>query len=99
MNAGLGVSEGNYMAFERGGYVDAYRASGAGERATWEPTNRLNASGPHRACPPQRIDHVFVRGPAVAGAGVVLDEEIVEVAGGTRVTLSDHYGVMVELKF
>jgi len=28
---------------------------------TWDPTNRLNSDGPHHMCPPQRIDHLFVR--------------------------------------
>lgn len=105
LNAGPGVSDANYRAFEQAGWVDAYSvlSTTAGE-VTWDPGNPLNSSGPHRACPPQRIDHVFVRGVDLehgilspVSSDVLFRAPCVSV-GGTAVTVSDHYGLRVCLE-
>jgi endonuclease/exonuclease/phosphatase family metal-dependent hydrolase len=106
LNAGPGVSDANYRLFERHGYTDVYaRLHPAGEEPTWDPRNPLNVGGPHRACPPQRIDHAFVRRADLEGGvvlprrcEVVLGEKCVQQANRRRVPVSDHSGLLVELE-
>ncbi|HVG24234.1 MAG TPA: endonuclease/exonuclease/phosphatase family protein [Thermoanaerobaculia bacterium] len=100
LNAGPGVSETNYRQLERAGFVDAWALHHPGsDGATWDPANPLNAGGPHQTSPPQRCDHIFLRGPVTAlSSEIVLTEPIVDT-GGRRVTLSDHYGLTAMLAF
>lgn len=105
-NAGPGAAEANYRQLEAGGFTDVFaHLHGADPACTWDPQNPLNASGFHRSCPPQRIDHVFVRSEdlrlgrvAPRRARVVLDRPQVRVGGGRLVTPSDHYGLHAELE-
>lgn len=96
LNAGPGVSDANYRLFLARGLADAYLAHNA-EAATWDPANPLNEGGPHQKSPPQRCDHIFVRGLEVIESAIVFDEPIVQTGRGS-VTLSDHYGVSALLK-
>jgi endonuclease/exonuclease/phosphatase family metal-dependent hydrolase len=89
------------------GYEDSYvsvHGSPSLSAVTWDPANVLNAAGPFAAAPPQRIDHVFVRsgeGRAITSdsAAIVLQEPTVTIDGSRYVSLSDHYGVRVGLRF
>jgi endonuclease/exonuclease/phosphatase family metal-dependent hydrolase len=106
MNAGPGVSDENYRLFEARGYVDAYAAlHPRGSGITWNPKNPLNVQGPHRRCPPQRIDHVFIRQRdleqeqiLLRHCAIVLDQATVPTSSGRRIPVSDHAGVLVELE-
>lgn len=101
LNTGPEVSRNNYDSLLAAGYLDAYAATEHvpdEPTATWDPKNPLNSNGPHRMCPPQRIDHVLVSGMAmrdviVSEASIVLYEPSVEVQTG-KVTFSDHYGFL-----
>ncbi len=70
---------------------------------TWDPENVLNKGGVHGHCPPQRVDHVFLPvGESSFGrvtlCDVVFSEKIVTLPSGTMCSLSDHYGVVVEVE-
>ena len=63
----------------------------------------LNKGGVHGHCPPQRVDHVFLPlGEPAFGAvtycDVVFHEKIVSLPSGIMCSLSDHYGVVVEVE-
>jgi len=105
LNAGPGVSEENYQSIVQNGFVDPAAESGDGanqeESITWDPQNPLNAEGPHRHCPPQKVDHIFVSEPllqklAAARTETVLTEPCVR-KDGARFPLSDHYGQLLTL--
>lgn len=104
-NAGPEASESNYGAIVDAGWVDCYAELNPGRsEPTWDPANALNRRGPHRSSPPQRIDHVFLRKGEVAsrrlvpaGARLVFQEPMVRAGDSGFVTLSDHYGLQVEL--
>lgn len=106
LNAGPPVSMGNYRQVIARGYADLF-AEGVGEAAaatavTWDSQQPLNRRGPHAHQRPQRIDHVFVKRAwldtwRVADARLVLNEPIVPLPDGGRVTVADHYGVYVRL--
>jgi endonuclease/exonuclease/phosphatase family metal-dependent hydrolase len=105
-NAGPGAAESNYRQLEASGFTDVYaHLHGMDAACTWDPKNPLNAHGLHRTCPPQRIDHVFVRTEDLRlgrvtphRARIVLDEARVRVGPGRRVTPSDHYGLFAEVE-
>jgi endonuclease/exonuclease/phosphatase family metal-dependent hydrolase len=92
----------HYRRFLDAGYVDSFVASGStGDGHTWLADNALNRDGPYRNSPSQRIDHVLVPKRLLTGlrpmqASVVLNWPLV-AAGEKRITLSDHYGMMVDL--
>lgn len=106
-NAGPGVADKNYRCLLGAGYVDVYgHLHPESAQCTWDPRNLLSADGPHRACPPQRIDHVFVRASDIESgrvapveARVVFSECEVRLPGGGHVTPSDHYGLLTRLEF
>lgn len=73
---------------------------------TWDPKNYLNAIGPHKDCPGQRCDHVLL--PAgddkknmadwqVERVEIILTEASVSLANRKQSTLSDHYGLLVQI--
>lgn len=105
LNAGPGVSENNYRLLEKRGFMDVHRMLHRDcNDPTWEPTNLLNRNGPHKTSPPQRIDHVFVRSCDLdakvirpVSSSIVFKEARVPVSGNRKVTLSDHYGLLVVL--
>jgi len=99
------VSAANYQRLLSAGYSDAWKTANADDPGwTWEPTSTLNAGGTHSGwgCPAQRIDLVLLNANAariwvVADVRRVFAEPSVSVDCGHRVTLSDHYGVLVTL--
>jgi endonuclease/exonuclease/phosphatase family metal-dependent hydrolase len=105
MNAGPGVSETNFRQVLDAGFVSIHDlVNGDSAQPTWDPLNPLNSRGPHRNCPPQRIDHVFVRAQDLDSAllepissRICLQDAVVSVNGNQRVSISDHYGIIVEL--
>ncbi|MGA2886716.1 MAG: endonuclease/exonuclease/phosphatase family protein [Terracidiphilus sp.] len=107
LNAGPGVSETNFRQILDAGFVSIHDLVNGGlAQPTWDPLNPLNSRGPHRHCPPQRIDHVFVRAQDLnskiiepISSRICLQDPVVPVNGSQRVTISDHYGIMVELSF
>jgi endonuclease/exonuclease/phosphatase family metal-dependent hydrolase len=95
-NAGPGVSEANYRRFAEADFGDAFvRAErrGSALEATWTPENTLTRSGPHSTSPPQRIDHVFLRGVA---DDAVVQVTILETTDPTGEPLSDHRVMIAE---
>lgn len=103
-NTGPGVSPSNYNALLSAGLIDTWASLNHVEAPTWDPMNVLNRSGPHRHCPPQRIDHVFLRatdqaaGVRVTSSEVALLKPVVRLSNDQRVTLSDHYAVSTTLE-
>jgi len=101
------VHQARYRQIIAAGYVDSFAVANphpsAAMAATWDPANALNAGGPFRDSPRQRIDHVFVPRDllpqmAPVASAVVLDRPVVQVGPGQRVTLSDHYGLMTDFE-
>ncbi len=106
LNAGPGVSEENFRQVLAAGYDSAYDLTHAPDQVcTWDPANRLNSNGPHKTSPPQRIDHVFLRRTDLAAGRIRLlqsaiccSEETVPTPAGEVVSVSDHYGLQVDLE-
>jgi endonuclease/exonuclease/phosphatase family metal-dependent hydrolase len=107
LNAGPGVSEENFRQVLEAGYESAYDLLHAPDQVyTWDPANRLNRNGPHRSSPPQRIDHVFIRKSDLVRGRIRLlssviccQEESVSTPLGEKVTVSDHFGLQVDLEW
>jgi endonuclease/exonuclease/phosphatase family metal-dependent hydrolase len=84
------------------GYVDSFVASEAsGDGYTWDAKNNLNCSGPYKDSPSQRIDHVLVPRTLLtrlspARATLALNEPVVPTEKKS-VTVSDHYGMLVDM--
>jgi endonuclease/exonuclease/phosphatase family metal-dependent hydrolase len=101
LNAGPTISRGNYEMMLKAGFKDCVAACSQTAIVTWDPANRLNRNGVHGTCAPQQVDHVFQSSRAWGwhpeGIQRVLDEAFIP-AGEGAVTLSDHYGVLVELR-
>jgi endonuclease/exonuclease/phosphatase family metal-dependent hydrolase len=100
-NCGPTVWRDCYKRILGAGYIDAFAAANPPAThgdPTWDARNPLNAEGPYRSAPSQRIDHVFLRSDVAPASGrIVFTEHSVATAGGRRVPLSDHYGVRVAL--
>jgi len=105
MNCGPGVSQSNFDILLAEGFVDSFAVappSDAEMTVTWDPANPLNSGSLHSMCPPQRIDHVLLAtakgGPPLSAVRteIVFRAPFVLTSAG-EVTLSDHYGVFVEL--
>lgn len=97
LNCGPEASPENFRALLDWDFVDAAPLGGP----TWDPQNALNRAGPYSDSPAQRVDHVLLDRRAaaksrVSRARLVHTEPVVPTAAG-RVTLSDHYGVLVDL--
>jgi hypothetical protein len=95
----------NYARIIDDGFVDSFVAANGAEasdqHATWDPENPLNSGGHYAESPRQRIDHVFVREgdglpSAPRNASVVFDRLVLPTSVGSEVTVSDHYGILVE---
>lgn len=102
-NAGPDISSANYRQVIDAGYIDCFVEDARLPKFTWETTNPLNTNGPHKHCPSQRMDHIFV--PTVTTdtlmfkrADIVLNIPNVEVQKGQTCTISDHYAVRVEFE-
>jgi len=104
LNAGPGVSEKNYQQMLGAGFLSIHDLiHGQTSEATWDPNNTLNSHGPHKICPPQRIDHLFVKSTDLASnrigavsSTICLKEPIVDIPGQKAVTVSDHFGICAE---
>ncbi|HEB78856.1 MAG TPA: hypothetical protein ENI79_00075 [Rhodospirillales bacterium] len=104
-NSGPHTCAGNYLQVVDAGYQDAFTSESPrpeGEM-TWDPGNPLITGEMNRSLPPQRIDHLFLRRRGAEGLGagparVVLNERRVVLEDGTRVPISDHYGLAAELE-
>jgi endonuclease/exonuclease/phosphatase family metal-dependent hydrolase len=106
MNAGPEISAQNYERMCELGYIDCWKLHPGTEprfkEVTWELANPLTGRELHKTDAPQRIDHVFVNEQAlehvtIRKAIVVLHEPRVPTPAGF-VTVSDHYGLLVEIE-
>jgi endonuclease/exonuclease/phosphatase family metal-dependent hydrolase len=93
----------NYRELLSFGYTDAWDACRKASAPTWDPKNELNAHGPHRLTSAQRMDHILFRAGArrpitVKNARIVFNDPCVNLSGGRKVTISDHYGLTADLE-
>jgi len=101
-NCGLEASRGNYEFVLSNNYKDAYLSAVSKtpeKRFTWDPTNLLNAVGPHSTTCAQRIDHVMLPKSSEwegTSSAIIFDEQVVHIKGEMH-TISDHYGLCVTL--
>jgi len=106
LNAGPDTSRQNFQSMLDANFVSVHDwVHPHASDPTWDPSNRLNANGPHRICPPQRIDHVFVQRSDIERgclrplkSYVCLKEEGVIGRDGLMCSVSDHFGLSVELE-
>ena len=109
-NAGPEASIENYEIMLKQGYVDAVKEVLGVDKSkkffTWDHFNFLNDGGIHEHCVSQRIDHVFYNTKFKAASIEYFQKEAfipvkVKNKKGKKqevnLTLSDHYGVIVEL--
>jgi endonuclease/exonuclease/phosphatase family metal-dependent hydrolase len=105
LNAGPDVSERNFEQMMAAGFLSIHDLiHGQTSEATWDPKNPLNSHGPHKICPPQRIDHFFVKSTELGekriravSSTICLKEPVVHIPGKKAVTVSDHFGICVEI--
>ena len=98
-NAGPKVSECNYQQFLEAGFTDCFAETGQ-PAYTWDPKNALIGEGPHKDCPPQRIDHILVRNIRdISDSQICFDEPVLATKPPleTMIPISDHYGLMSTL--
>jgi len=111
-NCGPEASAGNYEYILQKGFRDTfleYHTTGerkllSGEMCTWDPKNFLNTIGPHAHCPGQRCDHILLHSAntpkawKVTNAKLLFQDAVVVLPGKDLLcTLSDHYGMLVQL--
>lgn len=111
-NCGPNSSVHNFEYIQTQGYRDAFTEASKArvceldplKCCTWDPKNFLNKDGPHADCPADRLDHVMLRSGDpfwsawyVKAASILFTDDIVELPSGDRCTLSDHYGLLIEL--
>lgn len=107
LNAGLGVSEENFQQFLDADYASIHDLLHPGsDECTWDPQNQLNRASPHKKCPPQRIDHVLIHNADLQSGQlrplssvICCCDEVVPVLSGNKVTVSDHFGLLVEVEW
>ena len=99
------VSKNNFELLTSNGWTSAYDSILSNQDLddyTWSIDNPLNSASPHASSPSQRIDHV-VLGPraskifTVESANIVFKEKIVSIPDKPNITVSDHYGLLVNL--
>ena len=100
-NCGPHTSAENFGQILAGGFVDLAASSGAGDAMSWDPGNPL-VTGKNLALPRQRIDHILLHQADFdrwrpASVRIVLDECRVATVAGTRVPVSDHYGLLTTI--
>lgn len=112
-NCGPYSSCNNWMEFKqtnnyRDLFVEAQEGnrwwSENGEPFTWDPKNYLNAIGPHKELPSDRLDHimiprndVFWKAWECSSARILFTDVCVDILENQRSTISDHYGLFCEL--
>lgn len=102
-NCGPDVSAGNFYSFLESGYFRPEEiALFADLGPTWDPENALNVKSPHSTSPPQRIDHVLFSNSLFSDLHVSSVKRIFRhdvCTDGYFHTLSDHYGLLIDLNF
>lgn len=104
------ISSENYRFLQHYGFIDAFNEYNLNHRTnysfnTWDPKNYLNIStGLFKNSPPQKVDHILFskevnKKVSVKNAQVLFQEPIVATGNNGSVTISDHYGLMIELDF
>lgn len=103
-NCSPDVAPNNYFSIETLGFVDIYKKVNVKEDPTWDTCNPLNhIRSFFKSSPNQRIDfilgerhleHLFHQ----LRAQIVLKESCVTVHAHLQIPLSDHYGVIAEIK-
>ena len=97
-------SAGNYRYMGTRGYDDAVLPFAEAVGCTWDPKSPLNNLQVFAECPPQRIDHLFLkRGGALQVTAVDKVFTDSPVSTGSKkapkmVPLSDHYGLVITLR-
>ncbi len=102
LNAGPDTSQRNYQALMEAGFIDAFVETG-NTGITWDPDNPLVASGNENHLPVQRIDHIFINQAALellkpVDGNVVLNKNLVELSDGSKIPISDHYGLNIHFE-
>lgn len=87
---------------ELGTTTNTTGSSNTDDTCTWDPNNYLNKIGPHAECPGQRCDHVIIpqkqmKNWTVSDARLLFQEPIVPLRNNIMCTLSDHYGLYVQI--
>lgn len=103
-NSGPNVSSINYNQILENNFFDPLETNQKlSELITWDPENLLNKKTYFENSPPQRVDHVFI--DKVFSSEFYLDEAklfglqpIVAINKNQKVTLSDHYGILLNFK-
>jgi endonuclease/exonuclease/phosphatase family metal-dependent hydrolase len=95
-NCGPNVSINNYNKFHEAGFLSL-----DSEINTWDPKNPLNINGIHKDCPEQSIDHILINSKfslkSESSSLKVIFKDANIITQKMAVTLSDHYGISLEL--
>lgn len=71
---------------------------------TWDPNTILTKTGPHSHHSLSRIDHIMIHKDLfnyckILNGEIIFKREIVPIDNNVNSTISDHFGILVELKF
>ena len=78
-------------------FYDAWEIGGDGTAGhTWSNENPLAAVGLY---PNRRFDYIFSAWPRLGGAGHPTHSELLGVRPAGELQLSDHYGVLADLRY
>lgn len=71
---------------------------------TWKPNTLLTQNGPHSHYPSSCIDHIMINKYLfnfckITNCKIIFDDNIVHINDNMYSTISDHFGIYVELKF
>lgn len=105
-NAGPEIAKANYDQLIEQGYVDAYVKACVDKpdclNITWDAENFLNQKGTHPDSISQRIDHIYLppalQSMLIPTLGRIVLSETNIAAGERKVSVSDHYGTLVEFR-
>jgi len=100
------ISTEKYRRIVEAGFIDSFASlmppDVADNFVTWDASNPLNAISRFRDSPSQRIDHIFIPQTLMdtmmpVKSSIKFTEPTIAVSGARSVTLSDHYGLLVQL--
>lgn len=103
-NTGPQVSEYNYRLVLENNFIDPLNSNTKNsEIITWDPENRLNKKSYFDDSPPQRVDHIFIDKSFSSLFSLDFVKlfgllPIVDVGKNRSVTISDHYGILLNFK-
>lgn len=102
-NSGPVTSPESYHELLRCG-EDAWTLCGKKHELTWDPKNPLNVNGPHMLQPAETLDGFilptrWLDRVRVVSVNIVFNAPVVRGPNELRVTISDHYGVSMELSW